>query len=427
MLFGNRAFRGDVVRSTVGGIRPYFSRRRLRCVVFFALALLPALEARSQVKVFLDFNGTWISNLDSATAPKGFTFSSTERGTIESTVVSTFETVFSNFDIDFVTAAPTSGAFHRVNFGASTGGSGFGSAPLDFRNQNANQTQSVFAANFGSFIETTDSVATQIAELSTSLAGTGAHELGHSLGLRHLAAYGDPLVREAIDQFGNTQGIQNGHIMATGSTGLNEAQRESPRTFSQWSNVLLEAADGLTASPLTRQVELGDAGDVAGSAQALSMTALPISGLSAGLTWGRLSNESDVDFFSFEANAGSLLTAELWSDDLFTTFNQFDSLLTLYDTDGTTVLFSNDDTEYSGNTLYNSTFRENDSFLAVVELSNTGTYYLSVASVGNRGGPPGGDYNLIFAVPEPSSWVLIVLGGVGFAATGRRRRGGWRA
>lgn len=425
MLFLDRALRTCAAQSSsyrCNSTWPVTTQRRLTLVACVAMVLLPAIEARSEVTVFLDFNNNWISNLDAATSPLGFTFDSTQRTTIETNIAASIDQVYSAYDVNVVTSQPTSGSYHRINYGANTSGTSYGSAPLDWRNQNANQTQSVFAANFGGFIETGDSTPQRIAEISASLAGTGAHELGHSLGLRHHVAYGDPLVRQAIDLTGSTFGIQNSHIMATGSTGLGESQRESPRTFSPWANVLLEAANGLTAAPLAMQSELGDAGNLATGAQSVGLTALPISGLSAGLVQGKLSNELDIDFFSFDASAGSYLTAEVWSDDLFTTSDQFDSVLTLYDTDGTTVLFSNDNIEYSGSNLYNGTFREYDSFLAMIELVNTGTHYLSVASVGNRGGPAGGNYNLVFAVPEPGSWVLFTMAAVGFGVVARRRK-----
>ena len=133
----------------------------------------------------------------------------------------------------------------------------------------------MFAANFGGFIESNEPRSQQIQEIATSLAGTGVHELGHSLGLRHHAAYGTPGITPS--NYNNTQGLQNAHYLATGSTGLNEIERESTRTFSTWSNVLLEAALGVTANPLELQTESGDAGDGIAGAQVLNQTFLDLS------------------------------------------------------------------------------------------------------------------------------------------------------
>ena len=44
--------------------------------------------------------------------------------------------------------------------------------------------------------------------------------------------------------YANTGGIQNTHIMATGQTGISEAERETPRTLSQWENLMLEVGGG---------------------------------------------------------------------------------------------------------------------------------------------------------------------------------------
>lgn len=376
--------------------------------VLAVMLLAGTMPVHAAVTVFLDFNSSWVTNLNTASAPFNFTFTSAERAQIEQKILANMEVMYQDFDVDFVTTAP-SGDRHRINFGA-TGSTAFGSAPLDFRNRNPDQTQNMFVANFDDFLESTDTRAEQIEEISRSLSGTAAHELGHSLGLRHHAAYGTPEITPA--NYSDTGGVQNRHIMATGSTGLNESERETPRTFSTWSNLLLEAALDVTPDPLPLQSEISDAGSDFLSAQSLPLTFKPISGLNAALVEGDLFNESDVDFYSFTSvQPNALFTAEIWSDDLFITSDQFDSLLLLFDTNGQDQIGANVDTFYSGDSFNTGPRREQDSFILNVPLPTPGTYYLSVLSVGNRGGPPGGDYNLIMGVtvPEVPASLLLAL------------------
>ncbi len=381
--------------------------------------LISATCAQAQVDIFLDFNADWVTNLNESTNAAGVAdFDATERLQIQTIIEDTFTTAFAPFLLNFSTTEP-GGIRERVNFGANTDGGGFGSAPLDFRNRFQNLTQNVFAANFGGFIESNEPRSQQIQEIATSLAGTGVHELGHSLGLRHHAAYGTPGITPS--NYNNTQGLQNAHYLATGSTGLNEIERESTRTFSTWSNVLLEAALGVTANPLELQTESGDAGDGIAGAQVLNQTFLDISGQTAGLVNGNLDAITDIDVYAFEATAAGTITAELWSDDLFTGGTQFDSVLRLLDSDGLTLGFS-DDVLYNGDTFAGITTRESDSFLLNIALPSAGTYFLEVSSFSNL---ELGEYELIFghnaiaAVPEPGGTVLL---GIASALTLIRRK-----
>ena len=398
-------------------------------------------------------NGTadWIDNLLRATTAAGVSaFSTAERSTIESSILSKLDTMYGSYDATFTTTQP-GGSHERINFGAYDGTAGnLGLAPLDFMNLYASTdtdedtAAKVFSNNFGIYIESTDSRATQIAEFSASLAGTGGHELGHSVGLLHHHAYGDPGITPA--NYANTGDIQNDHIMATGSTGLSETGRETDRTFSTMSNLHLEAAGGANAVFGTTGTALAatvlqqsnsdyggtDTGDTTGTATALSLTSLPISGLNAAHTLGELDASDDVDVYSFTINSAAQLYAQIWSDGRFANAFDFDGELRLFDTDGLTVLANNGDVRYDGNTFNSGTIRGYDSALVGIPLDSAGTYFLEVSNVGAIPGSgaanDGGLYSLIFgaddvsAVPEPSSLALGMLGTIVFGALRLRRR-----
>ena len=392
--------------------------------LFLGLSMSPAEGA----DVWLDFTTgagpDWVDRLNEATTNVvGVSdFSKSERITIESNILSYLETAFDDFLIDFSLTDP-GGTRERINMGASTTSTGtYGIAPIDFLNDNTG-TQKIYTANFDNFLESSDSRAKQIDEISVSLAGTTAHELGHSLGMRHHASYGTAGITPA--NYSNTGGLQNSHILATGKTGINETERETVRTFSRWSRLSMEAASviPLVASPLPHTSEdLTDAGDTPSTAQSLTLTFRPISGFNAAVVVGAEidapalgSSTYDVDVYSFSGSAGDLLSAEIWSDSQYS--DDFDSQLTLIGPDGLTTIYSNADVMYNGDAFGSGSKRQDDSFLLNIPLTQTGIHYLKVESLGadpeHTGGDADGQYDLLvglWAVPEPGSGMLALCG-----------------
>ena len=399
--------------------------RILVATFVFGLCALPAQGAN----VWLDFisgaGPNWVDELNEATSLAGVSdFTEAERATIESNILSSLETTYEDFVVVFSLTDP-GGSRERINMGATTSGTSiYGSAPFDFLND-FTSTQSIYTANFDNFLESYESRDTQIAEISASLAGTVAHELGHSFGLRHQASYGTDGIEP--DTYSNTGGLQNSHIMATGGTGLNELERETARTFSRWSRLSMETADvyPLVASPLPHSGEaLSDAGDTPASAQILRLVYAPVSGFNAAVVVGaeiepppQGSSTYDVDVYSFSAQSGALLSADLWSVKQYP--DDFDGRLTLIGPDGLTTIYSDDDVLFSGDSFGTGTKRDDDTFLLNIPLTETGTYYLMVETLGpdpnNSSGDADGDYDLLVGVwpslvPEPSALVLALSG-----------------
>ncbi len=142
-----------------------------------------------------------------------------------------------------------------------------------------------------------------------------------------------------------------------------------------------------------------------------------------------MASDADIDVFSFTVNAPTELTAEVRSEtNVFA--DDFDPILRLIGTDMSTVLASNNNVVYNGNTFGSGTFGFLDSFLVNISLPTAGTYYLEVSSFGNIGGNPGGVYTLLFdadvaAVPEPASLaMMLTAGGLCCLRIRRRRQGG---
>jgi hypothetical protein len=283
----------------------------------------------------------------------------------------------------------------------------------------------VFTANFDFIIDEFSGSTnrdTQISQLSVALAGTGAHELGHTFGLQHHDAYGDPAITTTDGTTPiTTGGQQNTHIIATGSTGIDEVGRETSRTFSEYENAKLEFTGGadtiffgsnvtnneLVATPITTLLETG-ATQTGG--QALTFNTLTVSDLVATSVIGQLSSAGEVDTYTFTGGLGRLLTVEVLSEIRFE--NPIDSLITLIDPDGLTVA-TNDDLFYSGNTFQGGTLRSTDSLLLNLQLTKTGTYTLEVEDLATDTGL----YSLFVAsdVPEPST-ILGTLAAVGLGA-----------
>lgn len=359
------------------------------------------------------FNGSpngiadWIDELDQGTSDVGIAaFSSAERAIIEANILSDLNTIYAGYNINFMTSRPAGEHdviyMARDNDHPDVPSLNYGSSPIDVGNQDTNAYSSVGGnpsgvpkvtpANMASeFIEFGDSRATQIAEFSTVLAGTAAHELGHSFGLMHHHVYSHPNI--SPQNYRNTRGVQNEYLMATSSTGIRESQREAIRELSPFSRVMLDIAGGSDASPseennplvsghiVSDRTEKGsaDAGDTMASAQPLSFRIGPTSGSAISFVEADLDGSTtDIDLFSLSLNAAFTLSAQVFSERLDLS-SEFDPLLRLLDSSGA-LLHEVDDIGWDDdhyNDLSSPEDEEDDPFLVNISLG-PGTYYLLV-------------------------------------------------
>jgi len=405
------------------------------CVGLIALAL--ANPCTAQMNVRLLFEANWEARMDGLASNIGggfVTFSAAERITIRNNIESQLNTMFSSFTVNFSQTNP-GGSFATIDFGSTSGA--LGQAPLDFMNLTLVQTAQVNPANFGFILDEFSGLANrslQISQISTALAGTAGHELGHSVGLHHYNSYGTQGISPAT--YSNTLGLQNNHVMATGPTGLGESGRETERTFSNWSNLLLESAGGanfalrgntgtaLASTVLQEQnFTAADVGGTLATAQALALSLMPISGLHAVNLASVIGTGTDVDMFSFTMTSPGTVTAETRSSGFYA--SSINSVLRLLDSSGNLV-FGDDDIRF-GATTFNSgggSIDTTDTFLINVPLLAAGTYFVEVTSFSTT---DTGSYNLLIgasmAIPEPSSLVLLSLAG-GVACFRRKRNAG---
>ncbi|CAN5463222.1 hypothetical protein BH09PLA1_BH09PLA1_31250 [soil metagenome] len=413
--------------------------------------------ATAQVTVWVDFtsdihngigggaNGTadWIDELGKATTSAGVTaFSPAERTAIQTEILSQLGTIYSAYDVTFTTTVPTSGVFDAIAYGkTSFGFSSLGIAPSDPANIASSQVAAVATGNFDFILdEFTGSASrpTQLAQISTALAGTGAHELGHTFGLFHHQAYSDPSITPAT--YGATGGAQNKYIMATGPTGLDELGRETLRSFSPWEKAMLDLGGGAAAAfpgfdhkkLVSAPVPIFLLEDGPFDAGATPPTSVPIplapgetSGMKLALIAGDLDGSpTDMDMYKLVVTEPSLLCAEVFSDNRFAAPFNFDSILVLTDAGGAPLAI-NDDVFYDSDVFGAITFQQDDSFLLNIPVS-PGVYHLLIHASPTSSIPPGvGDaYWLavgLSAVPEPSSLSVLALAAA--LALRRARRG----
>ena len=380
-----------------------------------------ATPAAAGIVTHVDFSD-FQTRLDEATAAAGVAgFTADERGRIEASVLAGLRRTYAAHAVDFRTAA--GGHTERIWFGGR--GDGLGEADgIDWRNRSAGDLARVFTGNFGNALERSDPRELQIAELSRSLAGTAAHELGHNLGLLHQDSYGDAgfTYDGSRDRF--TGGEQNRNVMATGGTGLNEGERETERGFSRHSLLKLEFAEGATAQGAARSTaETGRAHGTAAAAQALNLAARAVSGLSVANVVGAIGAGFEQDWYELDLAGPGFLTAATITDGVA---GAVDTVLSVFDSLGR-LLGRSDDTGFGGDRFGTDLGRNTvsrDSTLFNLEIAGAGRYYARVEGFGSARG----SYELLLgfegpaAVPEPGSWALGLLAAAG-GWVGRRRRG----
>lgn len=389
------------------------------------LGLAPA-RLVAQQKVFLDFSA-FQTRLNEATAAAGVAnFSGAETTSIRNNIQSYLQSSFGGYTVNFSQSNP-GGTFSTLNFNLTASGL-YGLADgIDLRNQVLNDVARIYTANFSTFLLSGDTRALQIQKISNALGGTAAHELGHNMGLEHRDAYGLIGMPPCNSTGGGLSGgIQNQTLMATGITGLTDAQRVLVRQFSDLDHAKLNFGNQVVSAPLPLTNDNG-ANHTIGTAQAVNFSNLVNPGGDydrAALVRGVLggSGSSAIDIYRINLTAGQFVTVETVSEPVFgTTF--FDTVLDLVDSNGSTLLVSTDDTTLDlnginpGGNLYSR-----DSTIVNFQATHDGTFYLRVKEFGLGGG----DYYLMFAsgmiaVPEPS-WVsgLMILG-LGWSSRLRRR------
>lgn len=380
------------------------------------LVFAEAMAGGGDVK--LDFTNFELRLANTAAVGGKPNFTAPEVATIKSGIITKLETMYADFDMTFVEGI--AGATEpTVTFGETAAPGFLGEADhIDFLNMDPADTARVYSGNFGFIIDGINETVpltrpAQIAQLTAALAGTAGHEVAHNLGLRHHDAYsnstftGTPIV---------TTGDQNMRVMSTGSTGLNEAEREVDRTFSRNSLVKLAYAAGTLPTNPSAISETAAPNDTTGTAMVLSPDTLTIAGgFLSKVVQGDLSSIVDVDVFAFPGVAGTLLTADM-NNDYFSgsTATDANTFLEVIGPDGSTVLASSSSSRYSGDS-YGGASGSGDAFdpaVFNVPIATTGTYYVRVTGEDLTFGS---DYTLLIhatAVPEPSAFAFLGLLGV---------------
>ncbi len=373
----------------------------------------------------------WIDELNDATgaAPGVADFTAAERAIIEANIIAELETIYAGYELEFVTTEPSGEHdviyMARDNDHPDVSSTNRGSAPVDIGNQDTNTytdrdgnpsgVPKVTTGNFEDDLEAFDSRERQITEISTTLAGTAAHEYGHTLGLLHHYVYSHPDISPA--NYSNTGGIQNVYILATGNTGLSESEREVTRSLSPFSQVMLDVSGGSDASFFEennsivaggivsdRSEDNGlDAGSTILDAYPLAFETGPTSGQEISFIEADLDGSSmDVDMFEFSIPVEATLLAHVFSERLDLGSAEFDPVLELVDASGNTLLSVDDigwdDDVY--NDLVSPEDDDEDPFLLNLPL-DPGTYFLRVlpATTDVTDTPnPGDNYWLITAL-----------------------------
>ncbi|MGM0658048.1 MAG: hypothetical protein ACQET0_05685 [Pseudomonadota bacterium] len=346
------------------------------------------------------------------------------------TIISRLEADYAPYNITFVTDEPTSGDYVTLQFNSNDdpgngtagiipdGGILFGSAgEIDFGNDNRsivaindanlwpalNALDPFIGAPPGFLLEVNTGIdvagvlsdgpdavsldeATRIAVINQS-ANTGAHELGHGLGLRHYDAFGpiggglpDTGVPEPVAFFPFFDAGQNAdettlHLMSSGaSSGLSLAEAANADRFLSERSAIKLAINERGRFVTDEQANSGQA-----ELKKLQVVNPILQGENADgridvrniVVEGRIDTLGEIDTLTFRGDAGEVFNAEMISDVESAFFPEWDRMfgkLTLFlqERDGTLIEVATNDDE----------FESFDAFMLDVTLPEDGTYVL---------------------------------------------------
>ena len=382
----------------------------------------------------------WIEELNAATSERGIAnFTAAERQTMQTFIVNDLNRVYEGTNLNFVTSQPA-GPHDTISMGATFFFPGvLGSAILDTGNRtsdnNDGEPPEVYPRNYADVIDVSFGVSREetVLGLANALAGTAAHELGHSFGMEHHFVYSNEGISPQNNNLLSTGGLQTQHLLNTQSTGsTNEIRRAGGRTLSPYSQVMVDVAGGspyfqqfsefdnpslvdnpITADPAERLS--GDAGDTNATAQTLSFQMGTLSKKLISFVEADLDGTtSDVDYFRLDVTVDSVLSSHVLSDQLRVNDLEFDPTLTLLDSNGTEIAFA-DDTNWDLNTFVvdqsvpnNGSDRSFAQDAALFNINLTpGTYFLKVTPAQVNIGQPAAVGDLYFLLTSLDATVVL--------------------
>ncbi len=341
----------------------------------------------------------------------GGTYSAAE----QQQILAGLQSIYAAFDYSF-SLTPPSGQFTTLIWDSGSGGL---ADEIDFRNLNASNT---------AFVGTSDVQGLPSAQQVNFAVNVGAHELGHTVGLRHHDSYG-PIgsgvpnsgVRSAfLPDFPGPLGAveHSGNVMSTPAQGAN------PNVFFNTRAVLSERSVMKLAFNEQGVVtnEIGSAHGTIGTAQALTMQKLNVPNLrpagspyfgeifdvETAVVLGNMTTSGELDVYSFIADEGDLISIEVMGSALDRITDFIDSTVNVRDSAGVLL-------DYFGSTAQNDDEDETtDSFILDLLIPEDGTYFVSVDNPFTNFS---GNYELYIAsfnvvVPEPGTFGVLAVSGL---------------
>jgi hypothetical protein len=360
-------------------------------------------------------------------------------------ILAQLEADYAAFPYTFTLTQPGSGPYTTIYFNdpALTGLEGGSATSIDWRDLDIAGSTTLTALTFvngyptgGLQVEAPDSAGVNVANLlgaagepaATSAdfialsATIAAHELGHLSGLEHYDSFG-PIgsgIYAGVDPglynppypgpTGADETIR--HIMASGaSVGETLFQAIANPFFGEREAITL--AYGEDGSPTNEETTphyaMADAQPIA--LQPLVVPDTDLEGVNAdrvfdvtaadvvGYLGLNANGNSETDYYSFTAQAGTLINFQVLSELLTRPQGWFDTTLTVYDSSGNVIAYDDDSFQDLDSTIIDLTLPETGTYYVEVTASDkpgeptnqTGAYELFMYTFSTDGDPPAGD------------------------------------